>query len=109
MRLWDRLTRPHSTSRIARQLLSEQRATRLALERIALALEAQPRADSQQRGQAFRSPHPEAGVGQPDLSGVTYVDSAEQAKLLNIEAELSKILGRSPTETEMGAAIAELF
>lgn len=107
MSLWSRMTRPRATARIARQLLAEQRLTRLALERIAVALEGQPRQASQQPGQAFRSPHPEAHP--EDRSAISYVNASEQAKLLAIEAELTTILGRLPTEAELGAAIAEVF
>lgn len=106
MRLWNRLTRPLGTRRIAQQLLSEQRATRLALERIATALEGQQRQVHTAGAQSFHSPHPQ--VNPEDHSSVSYVDAAEQAKLLALEADLTKILGRMPTESEMGAAIAEI-
>jgi len=97
---------------VLRRVLGEVRAMRRAHERIADALELQGQGQGagSPRAQVFRSHSRLKGEASErdlrDLTEVSYVDEAQLAAAYDKEAELTALLGRAPSETELARALA---
>lgn len=85
---------------------------RRAHERIADALELQGQGQGPgtgQRAQVFRGHSRTRGDATErdlkDLTAVSYVDEAQLARAYDKEAELTALLGRAPSETELARAL----